>query len=177
MEENISDALHIGVSVFMFVAAVSASLLLMQSISNMAELSLESLDSMDKTVIERTTVPPAYVVTGSEIISYYSNYVMPANTNFDFFIDTANTLTATDTEIGYEKDHKPKIDPTPYINRCTQLTKTNAAQFNELSNKLNDYYVKVVRPNGTRTNVYFIAAGTDYARAESFMYCLAQISN
>ncbi len=176
MEENLNDALHTGVTIFIFVAAVSVALLLMQNISKMAELSLESLETMDKNVIQRTQVPAAYVVTGAEIMSYYSNYVMPENTDFEFYLDRANTLSVADSAIGYGTDIHPPIEPEQYISRCQKLVNTDTSQFDTLKTKLNNYFIKVVRTDADKTKVYFIAAGNHLGRAEAFMYCLAQIS-
>ena len=175
MEENISDALHIGVSVFMFVAAISASLLLMQNISKMSELSLESLGKMDSNILERNVVPAAYVVTGSEVISYYSNFVMPENDQFEFYLDRAAGITVSDTQIGLNSDYKPPIDPEPFVRRCNKLTPGDDASFDRLANSLTNYFIKVVRKEGNITRVYFISAGNSQKRAEAFMYCLAGV--
>ncbi len=84
MESNTSNAVFIGVSTFIFVAAISTTLILLSIVENIAKVSLEKIEDVDKTVLQVSDEVNSNIVTGHEVLTYYANYVVPQNEEFVF---------------------------------------------------------------------------------------------
>lgn len=84
MESNTSNAIFIGVSTFIFVAAISTTLILLSIVENMSKISLEKIGDVDKTVLQVSEEVNSNIVTGHEVLTYYANYVVPQNDDFVF---------------------------------------------------------------------------------------------
>lgn len=183
MDENISNGLYIGVTVMIFIAAISTALILMSTITRLSDLSLETLDKADKNIIETPELPNAYVITGAEILSYYSNYVMPQNTEFEFYVDTRTTMGVSDAEIGYDgipENHHiaRKVDLNALMSTCVKLTNEDDQQVrstvDKLKTGLESLYVKVVKIEDNITKIYFIKGDEDKNRTIQLLECIRQ---
>lgn len=84
METNTSNAIFIGVATFMFIAALSATLILMALIENITKVSLETISSADSTILTVPKETNSNIITGKDVLSYYANYVVPENDEFVF---------------------------------------------------------------------------------------------
>ena len=76
MEESAFDAIYIGIYVFVFVIAVTATMFLYNSISDYADLAYEFSHKVDEgALIVGSEVQRNKIITGDEVINYYYNYI------------------------------------------------------------------------------------------------------
>ncbi|MDO4282022.1 MAG: hypothetical protein Q4D02_00110 [Clostridia bacterium] len=76
MEESAFDAIYIGIYVFVFVIAVTATMFLYNSISDYADLAYEFSHKIESSgIIEGSEVSRNKIITGEEVINYYYNYI------------------------------------------------------------------------------------------------------
>lgn len=76
MEESAFNAIYIGIYVFIFVIAVTATIFLYNSISNYADLSYEFSHKVDSgALIVGSEVGRNKIISGEEVINYYYNYI------------------------------------------------------------------------------------------------------
>lgn len=89
MGENATEGIFIGVYIFIFIVALSATITMFYMINNYAELSYEYGKNIENsgTLIENVSTSTYRVVTGSEVISYYFNYIKTnSGTNYKYKI-------------------------------------------------------------------------------------------
>ncbi len=124
METNTSNAIFIGVATFIFVSAISATLILLSLIENISKVSLEKVQDVDATILQVNEEINSNVVTGHDLLSYYSNYVVPQNDNFIFKQCQDNNMrgctTLTDTFF------KEKLDK--YFIKYTSTTRNKRGE-------------------------------------------------
>lgn len=77
MGENATEGIFIAVYIFVFIVALSATITMFYMINNYAELSYEYGKNVENsgTLIENVPTSTYRIVTGSEVISYYFNYI------------------------------------------------------------------------------------------------------
>lgn len=84
MEESASEALVIGVNVFVFIIALTASILLMTNVLNMVNFANESaVKGMSGTLADSVGVVEDRLVSGSDLITYYRRYKLTTNTDIE----------------------------------------------------------------------------------------------
>lgn len=78
MGDNAAEGIFIGVYIFIFVIALSATITLFTMINNYAELSYEYGKQVadDASLIENVPTETHRVITGSQLISYICNYTL-----------------------------------------------------------------------------------------------------
>lgn len=78
MGDNAAEGIFIGVYIFIFVVALSATITLFTMINNYAELSYEYGKQVadDASLIENVPTETHRVITGSQLISYICNYTL-----------------------------------------------------------------------------------------------------
>lgn len=77
MEDSANQALYTGVYVFIFVIAISATILLFSAIINYAELSYEYGDTtVNSNIIENIPTTKYKLLTGSDVIAIIYNYMI-----------------------------------------------------------------------------------------------------
>lgn len=109
MEESAFDAIYIGIYVFVFVIAVTATMFLYNSISDYADLAYEFSHKVDEgALIVGSEVQRNKIITGDEVINYYYNYIKKdkydSNNNSNYIVninlngknETENLLISTD---------------------------------------------------------------------------------
>ncbi|MEG2711728.1 MAG: hypothetical protein RR988_01770 [Clostridia bacterium] len=169
MEENTSNALFIGTSVFIFVAAISSAIILLSTISKVSSLSLEKLGSADKTILERVDIPPAYVIKGVDVMSYYANYVVPGNSAFEFYLSAGSRI-PSDVELNYNMTTGNKlpnyVDSKVVISDSHLMNPNTDDDLNSIKANIDKYYIKVVTSSSDVTQVYFVPVGDNFDRAE-----------
>ena len=76
MEQSAFEAVMIGVNVFIFIAALSAGIVLMSNITDLVEFANEqAIVGMNGTIAETVGVVNERIYTGSQILNYYRNIV------------------------------------------------------------------------------------------------------
>lgn len=76
MEQSAFEAVMIGVNVFIFIAALSAGMVLMSNITDLVEFANEqAIVGMNGTIAETVGVVNERIYTGSQILNYYRNEV------------------------------------------------------------------------------------------------------
>ena len=76
MEQNAYEALFLGVNVFVFIIALTAGILLMTSLMNMVNYANENaVVGMNGSLAESVGIVNERIYTGSELITYYNNFV------------------------------------------------------------------------------------------------------
>ncbi len=76
MEESAFNAIYIGIYVFVFIIAVTATMFLYNSISDYADLAYEYSHNIDgEPLIIGSEAQRNKIITGSEVVNYYYNYV------------------------------------------------------------------------------------------------------
>lgn len=119
METNTSNAIFIGVATFIFISAISATIILMMILSDITKVSLEKMQDADSTTLAVSEDINSNVITGHDILSYYANYVVPENEDFVFKTCT-NKLSNSCSDLT-EDFFKNKLDK--YFIRYTSTTK------------------------------------------------------
>lgn len=78
MGDNAAEGIFIGVYIFIFVVALSATITLFTMINNYVELSYEYGKQVadDASLIENVPTETHRVITGSQLISYICNYTL-----------------------------------------------------------------------------------------------------
>lgn len=76
MEESAFDAIYIGIYVFIFVIAVTATIFLYKSISDYSDMAYEFSHKSDNgALIVGSEVQRNNIINGEEVINYYYNYI------------------------------------------------------------------------------------------------------
>ncbi len=76
MEDSTFEAMHVAVSIFVFIIAISATIYLFSSISELSERSYEyGKVKVDAAVSEQVPSENAVILDSSQVIAYYFNYV------------------------------------------------------------------------------------------------------
>ena len=77
MGENATEGIYIGVYIFIFVVALSATITMFFMINNYAELSYEYGKKIENsgTLIEGAPTTTYRIVNGDQLIAYYYNYI------------------------------------------------------------------------------------------------------
>ena len=124
METNTSNAIFIGVATFIFISAITATIILVGIINNIAKVSLEKMGDADTTVLAVSDEINSNVITGHDVLSYYANYVVPQNDNFVFKkCVNAQSTSCSDLTEDFFKD---KLDK--YFIRYVSTTKNAAGE-------------------------------------------------
>lgn len=123
MEESTYEALYTGVYLFVFIIAVSSAVFLFNSVTKYADLSYEFGKEITGSVMENVPTSRYKVLTGSEVISYYFNYIshdLYDNANekvseYEIEITRGNTvvLNSSQSRLGYQElttGTNPKIN-------------------------------------------------------------------
>lgn len=116
MEESAFEAIYIGIYVFIFVIAVTATIFLYNSISKYSDMAYEFSHKTDNgALIVGSEASKNNIITGEEVINYYYNYVKKdkydannsSNSNYIVNINlngkgqTPNLI--TDTDLTYKE--------------------------------------------------------------------------
>lgn len=81
MEQSVFEALMVGVNVFIFVAALSAGILLMSSLIDMVNFANEqAIVGMNGTLAESVGVVTERIYTGSQMLNYYKKNIESEDT-------------------------------------------------------------------------------------------------
>ena len=81
MEQSAFEALMVGVNVFIFVAALSAGILLMSSLIDMVNFANEqAIVGMNGTLAESVGVVTERIYTGSQMLNYYKKNIESEDT-------------------------------------------------------------------------------------------------
>ena len=76
MENSSTEAIFIGVFVFIFIIAISVSILLFRTVNQYADLSYDYGKTVtDTSIVENVPKEKYKLITGSEVVSYYYNYI------------------------------------------------------------------------------------------------------
>lgn len=76
MEDSTFEAIHVAVNIFVFIIAITATIYLFKSISELSEKAYEfGKLKIDSVVAEQVPSENAVVLDSSQVISYYFNYV------------------------------------------------------------------------------------------------------
>lgn len=110
MGENATEGIFIAAYVFIFIVALSATITMFYMINNYAELSYEYGKNVENsgTLIENVPTSTYRLVSGSEVISYYFNYIKNnSGTNYKYNVQIfyllskkENKLVNLENEIG-----------------------------------------------------------------------------
>ena len=89
MGENATEGIFIAAYIFIFIVALSATIAMFYMINNYAELSYEYGKNIENsgTLIENVPTSTYRLTSGSEVISYYFNYIKSnSGTNYKYKI-------------------------------------------------------------------------------------------
>lgn len=77
MGENAQEGIFIGTYLFVFIIALSATIIMFSMINNYADLAYKYGKDVvgDGTLIENVPTTSYRIVTGDQLISYYYNYI------------------------------------------------------------------------------------------------------
>lgn len=99
MGENATEGIYIAVYIFIFIVALSATITMFYMINNYAELSYEYGNNIENsgTLIENVPTTTYRIITGSELISYYFNYIKPNSSIYNVVVYEKNNNGSVNT--------------------------------------------------------------------------------
>lgn len=103
MENSVFESIYIGISTFVFIAAISVSITLMITVRDTAELAIEKVNNLESNVITMQTYNPdngqvetnindITIINGNEIIATYVESIKKdwVNKDYEFLIYQKN---------------------------------------------------------------------------------------
>lgn len=132
MENSAFESIYIAISTFVFIAAISAAIVLMTTIQDTAEIAIEKINNLDRTVITRpleynsqtgqneSNITDVTIVKGHEIIATYAESIKKnwVNKNYEFqvfdklkgFIPLdVNSVKEINSNANYKRTVEPKV--------------------------------------------------------------------
>lgn len=108
MGDNVSEGIYIGVCIFVFIVALSATITMFYMINNYAELSYEYGKNVENSsLIENASSTITYrEVTGNQLISYYFNHIRKQNNSSNVYAYNIKILDKNDINIFEKSDFK-----------------------------------------------------------------------
>jgi hypothetical protein len=111
MEDSSYEALYMGAYIFVFVIAITITIYLFSSISELSEKAYEyGRAKVDLAVSENVPIENAVILSGSEVISYYFNYIKkdlysnkPTKNYYTVTIQTKTELLKEGSAYSYEQ--------------------------------------------------------------------------
>ena len=118
MEQSAYEAIMIGVNVFVFIAALSAGILLMSSITDMVNFAnAQAIVGMNGTLAESVGIVTERTYTGAQMLNYYRDQIKSQTSDTTI---SDNNFYVKLSKLGQEKTLKSFIESealTSYINK------------------------------------------------------------
>ena len=94
MGENAQEGIFIGVYIFVFIVALSATIMMFTMINNYADLSYDYGKQIGEgALIENVPETTYRIVTGDQLISYYYDYMYRQNTRYRLVVKDKDNKT------------------------------------------------------------------------------------